>query len=214
MVALTGKVPSSYQVVSGNEVEISFSREGGLLVAQLGSPYEYYTRLGRRYCASGNAHAGVVPVAAVPTTLGMWVLYNPRDNDRDFVIDAVSVWSVSGTLGLGMALLCAVSLGDQTTLPADSAGVFKTALDGGPYDSKAIIQSSHTMTGGTPAWSPVATRDQVSAVSVGSGLRSRGDFPGTRVVKPGRECAIHVLAPLGTDAMFTGAFEWHEVNSA
>ena len=212
MVALTGRVPSSYQKVSGSDEQFNLSREGGLLVAQLGSPYEYYTRLGRRFAASANAHAGVVPVAAVPTTLGGWVLYNPRDNDRDFVVDAVGVWSVSGTLGLGMALLVAVSLGDQTTLPADSAGVFKTALDGGPYDSKAIIQASHTMTGGTPALAVARTRDQVSAVSVGSGLRSGSDFPGTRVVKPGRECAIHVLAPLGTDAMFSGAFEWHEVD--
>ena len=212
MVALTGRVPSSYQVVKGSDEQFNLSQEGGLLIAQYGSPYEYYTRLGRRYCASGGTHAGIASVQAVPTTAAAWVLYNPRGNTRDFVVDAVFTWSVSGTVGLGIALMVAVALGDQTTPPTDVALSIKSALDGGPFDSKAIIDVSHTITGGTPAWSVVASRDHVSAVSVGSGLRTEGDFPGSRVIKPGRELAATVLAANGTAELFAVGFEWHEVD--
>ena len=212
MVALTGRVPSSYQVVSGSDEQFNLTWEGALLVAQYASPYEYYTRLGRRFCASGGTHAGIAPVTAVPTTAAAWVLYNPNGNDRVLVIDAISVWSVSGTMGLGMALLCAVTLGDQTTPPTDVALSIKSALDGGPFDSKAIIGVNHTITGGTPAWCVVAARDQAASISVGSGQRTGDDFPGTRVVRPGREIAATVLGPAGSTPLFAVAFEYHEVD--
>ena len=212
MVALTGRVPSSYQVISGSDEQFNLTREGALLVAQYASPYEYYTRLGRRFGVSSATATAVAPVTAIPTTAAAWVLYNPNGNDRDLIIDAIFCWSVSGTLGLGMSLICAVTLGDQTTPPTDVSNSIKTALDGGVFNSKAIFGTGHTITGGTPAWATVAARDQVSAVSVGSGLRTGGDFPGTRVIKPGRELAASVLAPVGTTALFGVGMEWHEVN--
>jgi len=127
------------------------------------------------------------------------------------VIDAIFCWSVSGTLGLGLALLAAVTIGLQTTAPTDVSSSIKTNLNGGPFDSKAVFGTGHTITTGTPAWCVVAARDQVSAVSVGSGLRTGADFNGSRVVTPGRELAMSVLAPVGTTALFGMGVEWHEV---
>ena len=213
MVQLTGRVPSSVQELARgvSDQEILFSHQGGVLVAAIASPYEYLTLKGRRYCASAGTHAGLAVVTAVPTTAAAWVLYNPGGNDMDFVIDSIGSWQVSGTSGLGLALLCAVTLGDQTTAPTDVALSIKTNLNGGVFNSKGIFGVNHTITGGTPAWDVVAARDNVAAVSIGSGLHTGADFPGTRVIQPGRELAITHLGGDGTTELYGVSVTWHEV---
>ena len=113
-----------------------------------------------------------------------------------------------------MALLVAVTLGEATTPPADVASSIKTNLNGGNFDSAAIFGTGHTITGGTPAWCVVGAQHQVSAVSVGAGIRSDDDFRGTRVIRPTRELGITVLGPAGTNAAFGVGVEWHEVDRA
>ena len=94
MVAFTGRVPAGYKYVSGQNQPLNLSKEGALLVAQLNSPLEVFTRYGRSYCATSATATEVAPVTAVPTTAAAWVLYNPAGNERDLVIDAVFCWSV------------------------------------------------------------------------------------------------------------------------
>jgi hypothetical protein len=214
MVALTGKVPSGLLNLSlgATEQQFNIDRQGGLLVAQLGAPAEYMTRRNRRYAASSATATGIAAVLLIPTTAAAWVLFNPVDNDRDLVIDAVFCWSISGTLGLGISLIVANAIGLQTTPPVDATNSIRSSLSGGPYDSKAIFGTAHTITGGTPAWCVVASRDQVAAIAVGAGLRSGDEFPGTRIVSPGRELAISTLTADGTTELFGAGVEWHEVD--
>jgi len=216
MVALPGQVPGSLQSLgTGVEsVQISLDRHGAVLMQQVGPPGEYTTRNHRRDAASSATATGQAPVITIPTdNVAAWVLFNPVDNTRDFVIDKVFCWSISGTLGLGMGLIVAVSLGLQTTAPTNVANSVMSSLSGSPFDSKAIFGSAHTITPSTvPAWCVVATRHQVSAVAVGSGLSTTAQFRGSRVIRPGREIGINVLAPVGTDALFGAGVEWHEVD--
>jgi len=214
MVTLTAKVPSGLLNLSlgATEQQFNLDRQGALLVAHLGSPGEYITRRHRRYGGTSGTATGIAAVLAVPTTAAAWVLFNPVDNDRDFVVDAVFSWSMSGTLGLGVSLICACTIGLQTTAPTLASGAILTSLSGGPFDSKAVLGTAHTITGGTPAWCIVGARDQVAGVVVGSGIRSGEEFAGTRVIQPGRELALSTLAADGTTELFGAGFEWHEVD--
>lgn len=216
MVALTGKVPAGLEAIGlGTEgIELSQDRQGAMLVSQLSAPGTYMTRMARRYAASSATGAGQIPVVAVPTdNVCNWVLFNPVDNSRDIVLERVFIWSISGTLGLGLTMLGAMSLGLQTTAPTNVAGGILTSLSGGVYDSKAILGTAHTMTPvGVPAWCVLASRHQVAAVAVGAGLTTTAQFRGTRVIRPGREFGINILAPVGTDALFGAGFEWYEVD--
>jgi hypothetical protein len=198
--------------LGATDQQFNLDRQGALLVAQLSSPGEYITRANRRYGATSGTATGIAAVLAIPTTAAAWVLFNPIDNNRAFVIDAVFSWSISGTLGLGLALICANAIGLQTTAPTLASGAILTSLSGQAFDSKAILGTAHTITGGTPAWCVVGARDQVSAIAVGSGIRSGEEFAGSRVVMPGREIALSTLSADGTTELFGAGFEWHEVD--
>lgn len=193
----------------GSDRNISLDELGGLIMAQGGPPYAWLARNNRIFGATFGTGTAIAPVSAVPTTAAAWDVYNGEpDGGRDLYILLVSAHSVSGTLGLGMSLLGCVSLVRQTTVPTDYASSIKTSMCGGPFDSKAIFDQDQTITGGTPAWINLAARDQVSAVSVGSGVNARVD--GFMKVPPGHIAGFTVLAPAGTAALFGVSVVWAE----
>lgn len=192
------------------ERTLSADEHGGLLVSHSGLKYGHLSRSGRVFGATFGTGTAIAPVQAVPTTAAAWDLYNGEpDGGRDLYIIQAAAHSVSGTLGLGMALLGCVSLARQTTVPTDYTNSIKTSLAGGPFDSKAIFDQDQTITGGTPAWITLAARDQVSAVSVGSGLVAPVD--GFMRVPPGHIAGFTVLAPAGTTALFGVSVVWAEL---
>lgn len=194
---------------TGAERSLSADELGALLVSQGGLKYAWLARNSRIFGATFGTGTAIAPATAVPTTAADWDLYNGEpDGGRDLYIIQVAAHSVSGTLGLGMALLGTVSLQRQTTVPTDYASSIKTSLNGGPFDSKAIFDQAHTITGGTPAWQTLAARDQVSAISVGSGLVAVVD--GFMRVPPGHIAGFSVLAPVGTTALFGVSVIWAE----
>lgn len=213
MVALMGRVPTTYEVKSGEDVQVAFFKHGpGVLIQQVGAPGDYFTLMGRRYAASAGTHAGIAPVTAVPTTAGAWVLYNPLGSGRIAVIDRVGSWSVSGTLGIGLALLCAVTKENQTTIPVDVALSIKGNLLAGAPNTQMILGVNLTMVVATPAWCVVGTRAQLGEVAVGAGISSPPEFAGTRAIPPGHAFAMTHLSPAGTTPLFGVSVEWHELD--
>ena len=193
----------------GVERQVGLDEIGGLLTSQAGLQYGWLARNNRIFGATFGTGTAIAPIQATPTTAADWDLYNGEpDGGRDLYIIQAGVRSVSGTMGLGLSLLGCVSLARQTTVPTDYTNSIKTSLTGGPFDSKAIFDQAQTITGGTPAWITLASRDQVSAVSVGSGLVAVVN--GFMKVPPGHVAGFVAMAPAGTNALFGVDVVWAE----
>ena len=201
--------------LAGNRLAVGTERQAGtdelgaLLTSQAGLKYGFLARNDRVYAATFGTGTALAPVTATPTTAADWDLYNGEpDGGRDLYVIQVAAHLVSGTAGLGVNLIGCVSLARQTTIPTDYTNSIKSRLSGGQFDSKAVFDATHTITGGTPAWVTLASRDQVSAVSLG-GLTAQVD--GMMRVPPGHIAAFSVLAPVGTTALFGLDLIWAEI---
>jgi len=152
--------------------------------------------------------AAFAPAAAPPTTSPGWVLWNGNADDS-LVLLSVGCISISGTLGLGLSMVGGVTKQEQldATMVAYS-GVVEGNSAGGNQGSGCRIVSNPTILG-TPAYEIIAARDQVSAVSVGSGLVA--DLKGSVIVPPQFGYALELVAPVGTSALFTVSFKFAKV---
>ncbi len=173
---------------------------GGLHVDQGLPSLAELTRQGLVYNATFAAGTEVVPVAAWPTTAAAGFLFNnnPESGTKNLVILAVYNYTVSGTMGLGMSLIAAITLAAQTTKPTAYSGSFLTSQSGRANNSGALIANAHTITGGTPAWRVVGNIDQATVIAVGSGVHAKID--GSMIVPPQHGLAINTLAPLGSSS--------------
>lgn len=192
--------------------KLGISRHGGVLVDDaVGLPLAAASLGNRVFAATSATATELVPVTAVPTTAAAWALWNSEpDGGRDYYIDRVGCWSVSSTaLGLGMSLLICVTLGRQAIGPATATNSILASLSGGSLDTKAIFDTGLSISGGTPPWINVASRSQIAAQEVGSGLVA--EVKGAFRVKPGHALGITVLAPLGTIAKFGVSVVWVEI---
>ena len=214
---LLGRVRASLRSLpEGTDTEVSLSREGGLHIAQVSLRKSELARRGRMFGATSATGTAIAPVAAVPTTAAAWALYNAEpDGGRWYHIDTAFCWGVSGTLGLGMALLVTVPMVKQAAVVADytasilgslSGGV---AQDGAPAASRARFTQALTLTGPQSPWITVGARSQVAAVEVGSGIVAELD--GKFVIPPGFFFGMTVLAPGGTNALFGVGCTWAEL---
>lgn len=190
------------------EKSLRLSQQQGLLTDNLSPNYMELARARRLYAANTGAGTAIAPVAAIPTTAAAWALYNGHTT-RMVVPIMVTCHSVSGTLGLGMSLLAGLSGTKQASaLTAYASSVSKpitpgSAASGGVFAQGATLAEA-------PAWITLASRDQVSAVSVGSGLTGFPD--GLFVIPPLYALGATVLAPLGTTALFNVGFVWAELD--
>lgn len=201
---MTQAALSQYTVAQQNEYS-------EMLVANGLPNFTALVQQGKIYTAGTGAGTAIAPVASWPTTAGTWELYNGNTQSSGvcLVLIEAACWSVSGTLGLGMSLLLGTRSLVATTIPtAYASSVGPTNVDGKTTGSNAIFAQGTTL-GGTPVWRAVASRDQVSAVSVGSGLVARID--GLAIARPGFGHALTVLAPTGTSALFGVNYTWAEI---
>ena len=191
------------------EVRTDAAGRGSVLVASGHAPYSVLSAARAVY--AGNTYAGTAkaPVAAPPTTSPEWMLWNGEPSTgKTYVMLEAGCISISGTLGLGLALLGGVGLIAETVNPTAYASSVIAAASGTPGGSAARIVNNPTILS-TPAYHALATRDQVSAVSVGSGLTA--NLEGKYLVPPGFGFALEVLAPAGTAALFAVSFVWAEL---
>jgi len=191
--------------------EIAMSAFGGVYTdLTVGLPMAAASLANRVYGATSATGTGIAPVTAVPTTAAAWFLFNDEpDGGRDYYIDRIGCWGLSGTPGLGMSLLACVTLKRQAIGPATYASSIMTSLSGGPLDTKAVFDQATTITGGTPAWINVASRSQVSAAEVGEGLVAEVD--GAFMVKPGHGLGMTVLSLAGSTPLYGVSVVWVEV---
>lgn len=207
---LEGVIKRFQRVSTGGVQPLRLTELGNQAVDKVLPDYAQLAKSRRIFCATTGAGTAIAPVTAMPTTAATWALYNGEDaGGKSYALLSAFCYSVSGTLGLGMSLLGTVALAAVTgTKPTAYASSANTSFTGSKATSQAIFAQAITMIG-TPAWAVLASRDQVSAISVGSGLTA--DVKGMMVIPPGFVGALTVLAPVGTTALFGVGYVWAEV---
>jgi hypothetical protein len=195
--------------ISGESVQAGGDSMGNQRVVLANAEYAELSIARKIYVANSFAGTAKAPVAAPPTTSPEWALWN-GDATKTLIMLSCGIISISGTLGLGLSMLGAVTIQAQldATMSAYASSVIKGA-SGQAGDANVRVVNNPTILG-TPAWDVLAARDQVSAVSVGSGLQV--DLKGAFIVPPQFAFCLEVLAPPGTAALFAVGFRFASVN--
>lgn len=205
-----GTTASFAKYDEGLDSDVRMSQNRSVFITDLEPKYMEFARVRRLYGANTGAGTAVAPVQALPTTTASWALYNPATNTKVLVPLRAYCWGVSGTLGLGMALL----IGNLTTvvatasIPAAYTDSVNKAIMPGSAATVAIFGNAVTVP--APIWNVAAARSQVAAIEVGSGLSA--ELHGMYIVQPGYALVGDVLAPVGTVALFGFGFIWGELD--
>jgi hypothetical protein len=191
--------------VTGESIQAGSDSMGNQRVVLGNAEYAELGIARKIYIANSLAGTAFAPAAAPPTTSPSWCLWN-GDTRRSLVMLSCGIISISGTLGLGLSMVGAVTIQAQldATMAAYSGAVVKGA-SGQAGDANCRVVNNPTILG-TPAYDILAARDQVSAVSVGSGLVA--DLKGAFIVPPGFAFVLEPVAPLGTTALFAVSFRF------
>jgi hypothetical protein len=198
-----GVVGTLDHVESGRH-PLSLDQYKHLLISQGALPSRTEAARARKlYGANTGAGTAKAPVAAPPTTAAAWALYNGYGDPYHLVVFDLYATSISGTLGLGMSLIAGLPGTKQAAAETAYASSVHEALTPGSPSPQAVFAGAVTLES-APVWTTVAARDQVSAISVGSGLVANVD--GMFIVPPGYALGLSVLAPAGTTALFQGGF--------
>lgn len=203
-----GRTDSFQKMPLGQWLFRKFSQHGAVFTADQEFKYQELARAGRLYGANTGAGTAIAPVTSLPTTTATWALYNGYAS-RKLVVKDIYCYSVSGTLGLGMSLLAGLSSTVQASAASAYASSVKAGINPNQPTSSAVFAQNVTLAG-APVWSVLASRDQVSSVSVGSGLTAVVD--GMLIIPPGFALGATVLAPTGTSALFGVGFTWAELD--
>jgi len=158
------------------------------------------------YAANTGAGTAIAPVTSLPTTTAAWALYNGSQTKNLIVLD-ITAHSVSGTLGLGAALVAGLPGTPQAAAATAYASSVSNPITPGSSATAAIFANAVTLAS-APVWITVATTQQVAAVSIGAGVIAKID--GLFIVPPKHALGASVLAPTGTAALFNVGFVWFE----
>ena len=183
---------------------------GAAAVSQLLPVYAQLVAAGKVFAVDMSGGTAVAPTTATPTTTPTWAIYNdnPGGGPTLFLLWA-GCTSVSGTVGLGLSLMAASAIGQQTAATASYAGTIINCLDGTKKTPNAYLVSDVALVGGAPAWVVLAALDQVAAICVGTGLAV--EVGGLIMAPPGGKLCFDVVAPTGTTALFDSSFIIAEV---
>jgi hypothetical protein len=188
------------RVDSGStETDVKVSKSGSLYVSQFLPPFALLNKAGKLFGFDTSGGTAKAPVNAMPTTSPEWGIYNSSTTDY-LILLQVGVTSVSGTLGLGLAVVVGAAVGIQTVVAADYSGATKTCMNGSGATPRAFVTNNPTLIGGTPSWVTIDCQNQTSAIAVGSGVVGRVD--GLVMCPPGGLIGIEVVGLTGTTALF------------
>ncbi len=186
---------------SNEEVDIKASRDGDLRVAQYLPPYAMLVAAGKVFAYDMTAGTGQAPVTAMPTTSPEWMLYNANaGGGAHLVLLQVGVASVSGTMGLGLAVVCTTGIGAQTAQTAKYSGSIVSCLDGTSKTPNAFLANNVSIVGTQPSWVVFAAKDQAAVVGVGTGAVARVD--GLIIAPPKGAIYVELISPTGTSPVF------------
>jgi hypothetical protein len=202
---IRGLVQNPTPLPKGGTSPLQLMPSGALHVQTITPPMFEWARAQKLYGANTGAGTAKAPVTAMPTTTATWALYNGYTG-KYLVVTRIYNWSVSGTLGLGMSLIAGLSTAAQSSAPTAYSSSVHAALQPGSPTTQGVFANAVTLAG-APVWAVEASRDQVSAVSVGSGLTA--DVQGKYIIPPSYALGAAVLAPAGTSALFGVGFEYY-----
>jgi len=202
-----GKVTSSGSASVNSELDIRQTQQQSQAVAMNEGKYHEAARAQRLYTANTGAGTSIAPVTSMPTVTAAWALYNGSTSGKNLSLIKVWAHSTGGTLGLGMSLLVTISQTAQATVPSAYASSVSSALTPGSTATAAVFAQNVTLAQ-APSWVNVASRDQVSAVSIGSGIVA--DVDEMFLIPPGHALGATVLAADGTSPLFSVGFLWRE----
>lgn len=212
-----------FQVLKGGkgpiEARATFleSLAGGLV----DPPNLELTRANRRFMLGNSAAiTGIVCVAALPTTLAQWVIWN-ADPVRTMFYEELGVYltaaGAAGNIG-GVLLATIFQTPAQTGSNVAGASISPCSKIAGPagtsQGSAAIVKTSVTIT--TPAgpnWYPVATNfsPNTSNFATAFSQLERRDLQGAIAVPPGYGLGLSVVAPAGTAPLYAPFARWVEL---
>ena len=184
--------------------KIGLDEFGNISISKGLPDYARLAAAGKLFAVDMHAGTAKAPVAAAPTTSPEWGLYNASSDEMLVVIEAACTIK-SGTQGLGLALMGAAAIGDQTLVSADYTAAVKTCMDGTQRKPDFYLTNNPTLVGATPAWHVLAADiGSTAAINVGSGLVKRVD--GMLACRPKGMVAFEVVGNVGTTALFTVSF--------
>ena len=187
------------------DASIGLDEFGSLSISKGLPDYARLAAAGKLFAVDMHAGTAKAPVVAAPVASPEWGLYN-TSNDESLVVIQAACTIKSGTQGLGMALMGAAAIGDQTLVSTDYTGTIKNCLDGSRKMPDFVLTNNPTLVGGTPAWHVLAadTGNGIAQVNIGSGLVAKLD--GLLIARPKGMVAFEVVGPTGTTALFTVSF--------
>lgn len=201
---LKGMVRRIGQRMSG-ETHVGLDEFGNVSMSKGLPDYARLMAGGKLFAVDMHAGTAKAPVVAAPVASPEWMLYNASADEMLVVIEAACTIK-SGTQGLGLALMGAAAIGDQTLVSADYTGAIKTCLDGTQKKPDFYLTNNPTLIGATPAWHVLANDpgNLIASVNIGSGLVAK--VHGMLGCRPKGGVAFEVVGPTGTTALFTVSF--------
>jgi len=186
-------------VSQAGESDVKATKDYSVSVAQYLPPFAQLCAHGKLFGFDMSGGTAKAPVIAMPTTSPEWGIYN-ANTTAYIVLLRVGVVSESGTLGLGLSVVCTSAKGAQTAVTANYASAVVSCLDGSSATPNAYITNNPTLVGGTPAWVAFDCLNQTSAIAVGSGVVAKVD--GMIIAPPRGLIGIEVVGLTGTTALF------------
>jgi len=192
----------AFQRLTTNRRPLQVDSDNNLYVVQGLPKYARLAAEGKLFAFDTHAGTAKAPVTAPPTTSPEWALYN-FSKDEYLVVLTAAITLISGTAGLGLALMGAVAAGLQTPVTADYASTIKSCLDGSRTQPDFYVTNNPTLIN-TPAWVPLdATKvNSVATNSVGDSMIA--PVEGQLIAKPnGGVVAFEAVGETGTTALYS-----------
>lgn len=185
---------------------------GSLTIAQYELPYAALATAGRLFAGETGAGTAIAPVAAWPTTVGTWMLWNgePAASRKHQFVETVAFTLISGTSGAGGAILGASG---QLAMAAPTAYASSriSSLSGltGPPTAARIAQGV-TITGAQPAWAILSTSEAAAAATAGANSVV-ANVGGKIRIAPQFAAFFTLFSGVGTTALYAFSATWAEV---
>lgn len=179
------------------EVRLKASRDGDLRINQYLPPLAMLCADGKLFAFDMSQSTSKICVAAMPVKSPEWLIYNANPTGgKHIVLVHVGVISASGGMGLGLAVVAAVGIGEQTIASGNYENTVVSCLDGTAKTPNAFLVNDVAMINSTPAWSVFGATDQTAVDAIGTGVTARVD--GKIIAPPKGVIGIEVVGKVGT----------------
>ncbi len=191
--------------IGGKRDNLQVDRNGNLYTVNALPDLAQLAAAGQLFSIDALASTAKAPVVVPPLLSPEWGLYN-ADPELSMVVLEVAATLKSGTAGLGLAILGASAIGDQTLVSADYAGTIKSSCNGSQNKPNVYLDDNPTLVGTQPSWRVLENTklNSIAVNAVGSGLIAKTD--GSLIAPPRGMVGVEVMGETGSSALFTVSF--------